>query len=799
MIPILHPIRACLLIGLLIGLQSHFAEAQTQSLSESGSSNSSGPKTGQPLNLPTGFTQESFRDDRGEHRYLLFTPSDYTPDKKWPVVLFLHGAGEKGTDGILPIAAGLGTALSENPHQKFLAVFPQNENIRGRHLTSWLADSQESQRALNILAQVEAKYSVDTSQRVLAGWSMGGYGAWSLAAANPNHWARVLALSGGEVEPPLALSKLAESKIPVWAIHGDEDALIPFGHSVELVERLNAQGGNGTATIVEGVGHDVWRYAFANQNLMQWLAGAKSSQPVESLQLDSLEPLPARSHFYVEQFTQLEVLPDTISLRMGNDALEVVAQGISEVIPSTALSGKLDDIERQFSSGGETIEVKLSNIEFECNVVGSELKGISGGRFLTRFELNPLRLKIGNTSLKAGAVSASTGAFHIDLGHRRPVLLEVEIQPNVNGAGLELTPLRQRFSIEDNNWHITPPTEVKVHGGDYSEANIVTGVVGGLYLQKAQIEKAVLGVVPSLMKVVEEGLKSRETPRLARLLWPLPVLVPDMSIAPSQVRTDKNGLSLVFDMQVRTGLAAHSQNESASTVQPFAVAEMSSSRKLNFGLALSAINSLGYFAIQDGLAYVNVQDLPSEQLADLAESKVLHRLFPDDVKLDDTDWNVGLRLIESFKIQSVPQENRPGEILIEIEIPHARLEAARLNSQEGLSIDFSLKQQIQLTTLKTDGIPRALVVTWLPNPEVKAQRKNKNRTAQYDEFETTFKTAWSEWTQSQSGAERPIPQMKFGSSALTLESFLIQNQIAELTFGPISGEKSVKASAVASE
>ncbi len=767
----LRIVRACALLGLVLSLQLHFIFA------ESGSPN-----------LPNGFISKTFSDEIGEYRYVVFVPEGYSADKKWPVVLFLHGAGEKGADGIKPISVGLGTALCSTPNQKFIAVFPQSENRRGRHLTGWLAKTVDAQRAARILDQVETEYSIDPNRRVLCGWSMGGYGAWSQASENPDHWAGVLAISGGRVDETLSLTKLAKSQIPVWAIHGNQDALIPFEQSTQLVHSLNELGGNGTVTIVDGIGHDIWRYVFADQRVMDWLAEPEAIDPAKVDQLASNSLLPRRSQFYLDQYTQLEVLPNMISLRMGNNALEVISQGIPDVIPVTALQGQLDDIERTFGTSKESINVKISGVQFECNVAETRLEAISGGRFRTQFALNPLRLKIDSTSLSAGEITASTGRFQIDIGHRRPVVLEVEIQPKVGANGFELVPLRQRFSIADNNWYITPPTDVSVSGATYTKANIITGIVGGLYLQKADVEEAVLGVVPSLLKVVEEELRSREAPKLAKLLWPFPALVPEISISPRQVRTDTQGISLAFDMHVRTSkLDVANQLVSSPPITPgnFDVRNMPASRNLDFGVSLNAIEALGRFAIRDGLAYLNVLDLPDEHLVSLTEPEVLSRVFPDVVDSNsDEIWNVGLRLTDPFTIRAAQQNSPPGQVLIELDVPSVVFEVSSNETSSEATLRFSLKQILRIETIESHGIPQSFAVTWLPDPTVRVHSNSAVTTVHGDEFEELFTQSWTEWSQSQSGTQQSIPRMQFGSAALSLKTFRVQDDVAELTFAP---------------
>lgn len=736
--------------------------------------------------LPSGFTQKTFTDSEGQHRYLVFVPPSYSETKQWPVVLFLHGAGQKGTDGLRPAIAGLGTALTVSPDQQFIAVFPQCENLTGRHLTCWLAGSKDSDRALKILNQVEQDYSIDDKKRTLCGWSMGGFGAWSLAAANPEFWAGVLAISGGETEKKISLEKLAKSNTVVWAVHGTADSLIPFSQEKSLIENLNQAGGHGVYTLEEGFGHNVWRHLFADPRSLQWLANPTLDLAKEIKNLKENEPLPPMSQFYIDHYTHLENLPKMLSLRMGNAALNVISQGIPEVIPASALSGKLDDIERSTTSGGATIHVKLADITFDSKIDSVTLEAISGGRFLARFAMNPLSLKIGSASLKSKSTDASTGSFEIRMGHREPVILELEIQPSIGKAGLELIPLKKNFTIPDSNWHIIPPQDIEVNNSEYSKANIVTGIVGGLYLQKDQIEETVLEVVPSFLKVVEAELQSREAPKLAQLLWPLPALIPDLAIAPSQVRTDPDGISLVFDLQIRTSQPDSSINlatEVPSDTKAFEVTHIPATEELDFRISLGAVDGMGRLVIQEGFAYINVQDLQNEDFSKLAQADVLHQIFPEAIPSESsTDREVGLRLEEPFQIRSAGKATTSTEIEIELIVPKVAFEVREENSQQAVLLYFSLKQHIHIETNEKNGIPESLKVTWLPDPVIQLFKTSSKAQVNEEEFKKRFTQAWSDLSQSFSGNERPVPRVDFGKSALGLKSFTVEAGVISLNF-----------------
>src|SRR3989442_697781 len=99
-----------------------------------------------------GFVEKVFKDDAGEHRYAMFVPAAYSASKTWPVMLFLHGAGERGSDGRAHLNVGLGPMVkAREANFPAIVVFPQCENKHGRALEGWLAGSADANLALRIL------------------------------------------------------------------------------------------------------------------------------------------------------------------------------------------------------------------------------------------------------------------------------------------------------------------------------------------------------------------------------------------------------------------------------------------------------------------------------------------------------------------------------------------------------------------------------------------------------------------------------------------------------------------------
>lgn len=190
-------------------------------------------------------------------KYLLYLPKDYeTSDKKYPLMLFLHGAGESGNDLDKVKVHGPPKIVENKTDFPFIVVSPQSPG-RG-----WQPD------VLNgLLDDVIAKYRVDTDRVYLTGLSMGGYGTWSLAAAHPDRFAAIAPICGGG--NPEDAAKLKE--IPMWVFHGAKDSVVPLDRSQVMVDAVKAAGGDVQFTVYPEAEHDSWTETYDNEELYKWM------------------------------------------------------------------------------------------------------------------------------------------------------------------------------------------------------------------------------------------------------------------------------------------------------------------------------------------------------------------------------------------------------------------------------------------------------------------------------------------------------------------------------------------------
>ncbi len=196
--------------------------------------------------------------------YLLFLPEGYdaSSGKRWPLIFFLHGAGERGSDVWQVAQHGPPKISATVPDFPFIVVSPQCPNGK-----IWSDDL-----LLALLDDVEKRHAVDPRRVYLTGLSMGGFGTWSLGLSHPKRFAAIAPVcGGGNFITPLLADKAELKSLPVWAFHGGKDPVVPVAESERMVNYLRKIGAKEVKfTVYPEVEHDSWNQAYANPKLFTW-------------------------------------------------------------------------------------------------------------------------------------------------------------------------------------------------------------------------------------------------------------------------------------------------------------------------------------------------------------------------------------------------------------------------------------------------------------------------------------------------------------------------------------------------
>ena len=200
--------------------------------------------------------------------YLLYLPKDYGKDaaKKWPLILFLHGSGESGSDVEKVKMHGPPKLVAAGKDLPFVIVSPQAPTPR----VGWQVETLNT-----LLDDVIQKYSVDEDRVYLTGLSMGGFGTWALASANPERFAAIAPICGGG--QPFMARRLRS--LPIWVFHGAKDATVPIKMSQDMVDALKTAGADVKFTIYPEAGHDSWTATYDNPELFTWFLEHTRKKP----------------------------------------------------------------------------------------------------------------------------------------------------------------------------------------------------------------------------------------------------------------------------------------------------------------------------------------------------------------------------------------------------------------------------------------------------------------------------------------------------------------------------------------
>lgn len=230
----------------------------------------------------TGFLNRSVAVGGAQYRYQVYVPANYGSEQAWPVILYLHGVGERGNDGLrqtlIGLPAAIRTAAARYPAIVVMPQVPPDSN--------WIGAPGDA--AMAALDRTLAEFRTDSARVYLTGLSMGGNGAWNLAYRFPERFAALVAVCGfvSTASPAVPGSKPAVpadsgdafatlarrlGSLPVWIAHGEIDPVVPVTESRRAAEALRATGGNVRYVEYPGIGHGVWEPTYASPQMVEWL------------------------------------------------------------------------------------------------------------------------------------------------------------------------------------------------------------------------------------------------------------------------------------------------------------------------------------------------------------------------------------------------------------------------------------------------------------------------------------------------------------------------------------------------
>ena len=236
--------------------------------------------TNAPVDMDRDFSKELLVSEDGYTLpYRLYIPKNYDCGVLYPVMIFMHGAGERGCDNEEQIKVALPHVFDdpESPVYNSIVIAPQCPENKQWVYTPWekgcyssadVTESRECQAVMEVLRHIVAEYNVDKSRIYVTGLSMGGFASWDLMTRHPSVFAAGMPVCGGG--DPSAAKRLAE--IPIRTIHGFLDGAVPVEGSREMYAAIKAQGkGRISYTEFEDGYHDIWDDVYSNTSNINWL------------------------------------------------------------------------------------------------------------------------------------------------------------------------------------------------------------------------------------------------------------------------------------------------------------------------------------------------------------------------------------------------------------------------------------------------------------------------------------------------------------------------------------------------
>lgn len=730
----------------------------------------------------TGWVDRVLKEGDHEHRYVVFLPRGYTPDRAWPTIVALHGAGERGNDNRRQLSIGLAPHVAARAATlPYIVVFPQSEEMNGRLLEGWLAGTPDGDRVVKILDDVQKHYKVDAKRVSLTGWSMGGYGAWSLGKAHADRWNAVAVLSGGGDPAQAAALK----NVPVWALHGTKDQLIPADRMESITAALKEAGGKVTAQELPGLGHDILGAVYGSNAFYDWLADPSKAPPVLKPSNTPDMPVPQR------EFKPAISIPEVAAVRLGNDALKSLSYAMTQLVPANLLNGRLNDMYDSTTASGRAFSVQFSGISYTGQLERVFIQGISRGHLNVQLGVRNVVMSIGATYVTGDRHSAQAGPIAIYVGHNGPVWMSLDVTPYIEAGRLRLKLNGAGFSISPDNFSVSSPAGISTQGFGMTEDKVRDGLVGGLYGARGRIENEVRNLAPTIIAQLEQNLQLMDVDQYLAGVWPLPFYQPRLKAWPDQVSVDEKGLSLVVGV-LAEGLDPTKKPAAPQTLPPAgaSLASVGTGTDLNLALAPQLIEPLTQLVVESGMVKLDALDIPEPAFARFADPAVLKEMIPDLKQFGDS-----LQVRTQFEMLSPLQVGGGADGALQFRLPRGRLTvSARPDAmaawQPCVLVNLSVQEQVKAQLEKPAFDRRVVQVDWLPGRTIEGKAEfakgyeAKDSTIKSDELVGLFQDCWAKLTEGKPITAADVPDVAVGFTRLRIQDLSWKDPVLTATFKP---------------
>jgi poly(3-hydroxybutyrate) depolymerase len=740
--------------------------------------------------LGTGFQDRTYRDETGDHKYIVFVPAAYTPLEKWPLLLFLHGSGERG-DLRLAVIGGIGPQIKARAETfPFIVVFPPCEDHDCHASLGWRADGPDAQRALKIVDQVERDYSVDRSREVITGLSMGGIGAWAIAAATPSRWSAVVPVaSRGDLS---TAPKLAHT--PIWAFHGEKDVLIAPSEPKQMVNAVNAAGGRAYFTLLPKLRHNILYAVYNDDALYQWMLHPQTEPRPESFVENAKRPpnMSAPGHDFQQPFVPGVEIPQGILVQMDSETIGAIAETVPDLVPAEALSGRGSNISQTRPGLIGPFQITLSGISYHGTLERVVIVPRDNGWISVAMGLRNVTAEIDSSEVRGRLVAANAGRMEIIAGQYAPLWLRFEVRPVIADRRLHFEVGAREFKIPGSDFYVTTP-EVTGHGipiirQRFSSA-VSTNLVNGAYGRKSEMEQRVLDSIPTIVQRLNSGVEAKLSGTRVMGTCPSPALQPRFQTWPESVRVDHSGVSLVLGVVVaQPGVYSVQRPVRRIEHDSIDLETLPTRRGLTFGFSSALLEGLTASVIDVGAAEMSASDFPIKEFDAFQEAATITKALPDLARYgDNLRIRARLRALEPVTLRQT--ENGPLErvastgerpLNYQVRVPHiAFLFDIKTSPTQSewlpcARFDLSLTQDLKGTVKQPDFARRIFNLSRCAPAQITAQG---SYVESYQALDTNlhpdviaelFRDAWKFSQKNNLLEGMPLPDRAIGNANLRL-------------------------------
>jgi poly(3-hydroxybutyrate) depolymerase len=720
----------------------------------------------------TGFLDRVYRDEAGAHKYTVFIPAAYRADQKWPVLLFLHGAGSRGTDGKLPLIGGIGAQIEARAKTlPMIVVFPQCEDVEGRASAGWRADGPDAKRALAILDEVERDFSVDRQREILTGTSMGGFGTWNIAATTPERWSAIMPLAGfGDV------SKVRNFKnIPIWAFHGSKDLEVKPAEHKRMVDAVRDIGGRAYFTLLPEVRHNILNVVFSDDAVYDWMLNPTAVPRQESIVQNAKRPFPNSKvqNSFLPPFVPGVEIPQAVYLHVDPETIEAIAYALPGLVPAEALSAAAPNVFQSRRGAMTRFYITLAGINYRGALERVVVTPKDNGWITITLGLRNLVAEVGSTQIRSRLISASAGPMEIVIGQAHPVWLAFDVRPTVADKKIKFEVGERHFSIPNDDYYVTSP-QVATRGVPLFRNRIANSVstklVEGAYERKSEIEQRVIDAVPGLVQRLETELEQS----LARTRevggWPMPALQPRYRLWVDSLKVDRSGIAIMLGaVFAQPGLNPTPRSVQRVERELVQLDKVAPGRGLVVGFSGGVLEGLSKAIVDAGAAVMNATDMSVREFSAFGDVEEIAKVVPDLSRYgNQLQLRTRFRAVEPILCNAIREgdtangaeasdklRGEPSKCLVELGLPHVvvsveiKTSRDQVKWQECAQFDLSIVQAFKLSVReptfseRTFQLKRESTEKLVINGRFADGYSPEDPTLHPDALADIFRTAWN--------------------------------------------------------